>query len=123
GDARRRLLRRRRGANDACRRVLRPAAHLGPQRDEESMTPEADRRSVSEAVVTTRRGPSIVWLIPLVAALVGGFVAWRTWSELGPKIEIQFDSAEGLEAGKTEIKYKDVAVGVVEEIRLQPDLS
>jgi len=87
------------------------------------MTPEPERNAVSEAVVTTRRLPSIVWLIPLVAALVGGFVAWRTWSELGPKIEIQFESAEGLEAGKTEIKYKDVAVGVVEEIRLQPDLS
>lgn len=87
------------------------------------MMPEPDRSSVSEAVVTTRSRPSIVWLIPLVAAVVGAFVAWRTYSELGPKIEIAFESAEGLEAGKTEIKYKDVAVGVVEEIRLQEDLS
>jgi paraquat-inducible protein B len=88
------------------------------------MTPEAsDRSSVKEAVVTTRTRPSIVWLIPLVAALVGAFVAWRTYSELGPKIELAFVSAEGLEAGKTEIKYKDVSVGVIEEIRLRPDLS
>ena len=88
------------------------------------MTPEDfDRSSVTEAVVSTRTRPSIVWLIPLVAALVGGFVAWRTYSQLGPLIELDFESAEGLEAGKTEIKYKDVDVGVVETIRLKADLS
>jgi len=78
---------------------------------------------IAEAVVATRRRPSIVWLIPLVAAVVGGFVAWRTFSELGPLVEIEFASAEGLEAGKTKVKYKDVEVGVVEEIRLHRDLS
>ena len=85
--------------------------------------PEPDRSSVSEAVVSARSRPSIVWLIPLVAAVVGAFVAWRTYADLGPKIEIEFESAESLEAGKTEIRYKDVSVGVVEEIQLQPDLS
>ncbi len=76
-----------------------------------------------EAVVSTRRRPSIVWLIPLVAALVGAFVAWRTFSERGPAITISFQTADGLEAGKTKIKYKDVEIGVVEEVRLDPDLS
>ena len=65
-------------------------------------------------MVETRERPSIVWLIPLVAALVGGFVAWRAFSERGPEITITFKTAEGLEAGKTKIKYKDVEVGVVE---------
>jgi paraquat-inducible protein B len=88
------------------------------------MTPEdSDRRSVAEAVVATRRRPSIVWLVPLVAALVGGFVAWRTFSERGPEIEIEFKNADGLEAGKTKIKYKDVEVGLVQSITLRPDLS
>ncbi len=88
------------------------------------MTPqETDRPPVAAAVVSTRRRPSIVWLIPAVAAVVGAFVAWRTYSDLGPLIEIDFETAEGLEAGKTKVKYKDVDVGVVEEIRLQPDLS
>jgi paraquat-inducible protein B len=82
-----------------------------------------DDLDVAEAVVSTRRRPSIVWLIPLVAALVGAFVAWRTFSERGPQIEISFESAEGLEAGKTPIKYKDVEVGIVEEIHLADDLS
>ena len=84
---------------------------------------EPDDAPIAEAVVATRRHISIVWLIPLVAAVVGAFVAWRTFSELGPLVQIEFASAEGLEAGKTKVKYKDVEVGVVEEIRLQPDLS
>ena len=81
-----------------------------------------DEQEVAEAVVTTRRRPSIVWLIPLVAAIVGAFVAWRTYAERGPQIEIQFETAEGIEAGKTPIKYKDVEVGLVEEIHLRDDL-
>ena len=59
--------------------------------------------------------PSIVWVIPLIAVLVGGFVAYRALSERGPEITIIFESAEGLEAGKTKIKYKDVEVGLVED--------
>lgn len=84
--------------------------------------PQPGRRP-AEAVVETRSRPSIVWLIPIVAALVGGFVAWRAYSERGPDITITLASAEGLEAGKTEIKYKDVAVGLVENVELQEDLS
>jgi paraquat-inducible protein B len=77
----------------------------------------------AEAVIRTRSRPSIVWLIPIVAALVGGWVAWRSFSERGPAITIRMQSAEGLEAGKTEVKFKDVAVGLVETIELEPDLS
>jgi len=85
--------------------------------------PAGGEGRVAEAVVATRSRPSIVWLVPLVAALVGAFVAYRTFSERGPAITIRLQSAEGLEAGKTEIKYKDVAVGLVESIELEPDLS
>lgn len=81
------------------------------------------REDVDVAVVDTRRRPSIVWLIPLVAALAGGFVAWRAYSERGPEITIRFETAEGLEAGKTKVRYKDVEVGLVEEVRLADDLS
>ena len=88
------------------------------------MTPEnSDLNSVPDARLARRRRPSVVWLIPLVAAIAGGFVAWRTFSELGPLIEIELADAEGLEAGKTKIRYKDVEVGVVEEIHIEPDLS
>ena len=106
------------------RRVVRPAPDLGQQRSEAGMSSDRpDDLDVAEAVVSARRRPSIVWLIPIVAAIVGAFVAWRTYSELGPEIRISFESAEGLEAGKTPIKYKDVEVGKVEEVRLRKNLA
>ena len=69
-----------------------------------------------EAVVRHRRGPSLVWLIPLVAALVGGALAYRTISERGPLVKIQFASAAGIEAGQTTIRYRAVPVGLVEAV-------
>jgi paraquat-inducible protein B len=78
---------------------------------------------IPEAVVTQRSGISIVWLIPLIAALIGGWLAWKAFSEQGPTITISFKSAEGLEAGKTKIRYKDVEIGQVDTIDLSDDLS
>jgi len=66
---------------------------------------------------------SVVWLIPIVAAVVGAVVAWRAISEHGPQIEIRFATAEGIEAGTTKVKFKQVEVGLVEEVVLAEDLS
>jgi len=71
--------------------------------------------------VRTGRHISIVWLIPLVAALIGIWLGVRAFRENGPVITISFESAEGLEAGRTKLKFKDVEVGHVEAIRLSPD--
>jgi len=79
--------------------------------------------AIPEAVVMTRSGVSIVWLIPLIAALIGGWLAWKAFSEQGPTITVSFKSAEGMEAGKTKIRYKDVVVGQVENIELSDDLT
>jgi paraquat-inducible protein B len=76
-----------------------------------------------QAVVKTKKGISIVWVVPLVAILLGGFLAYKAITEKGPTITITFESAEGLEAGKTKIKYKDVEVGQVQSIRLSDDLE
>jgi paraquat-inducible protein B len=78
---------------------------------------------VAESVVEEKRRLSIVWLIPIVAALVGAFVAYEAFTSRGPSITITFKNAEGLEAGKTKVKYKDVEVGVVETVELAKDLS
>ncbi|MEX2524648.1 MAG: MlaD family protein [Gammaproteobacteria bacterium] len=73
--------------------------------------------------VSKRSGPSIVWLIPLLTALVGGWLVIKTISEQGPTATISFKTAEGIEAGKTRVKYKNVDIGVVEEIRFSDDFS
>ena len=65
--------------------------------------------------------PSLIWLIPIVAALVGiTLVAKILWNR-GPEIVLSFKTAEGLEAGKTAVKYKDVQIGTVQAIRLARD--
>jgi paraquat-inducible protein B len=84
---------------------------------------ESNFQDVPEAVVQTRKHFSIVWVIPLVALLIGGWLAYKAISEKGPTITITFETAEGLEAGKTKIKYKDVEVGQVESIDISEDLS
>ena len=65
----------------------------------------------------------LVWVIPIVAALIGLFLAARTWYELGPVVTLQFRTGTGLEPGKTRIKYKDVDVGQISTVRLAEDGS
>jgi paraquat-inducible protein B len=80
--------------------------------------------NLPEAVPEEKPGRiSIVWLIPLVALLTGIWLGYKAWSEMGPTIKISFKSAEGLIAGKTKIKYKNVEIGTVNEIELSPDMS
>lgn len=64
---------------------------------------------------------SPVWLVPLIAGLVGISMLVHTWLSAGPKVTISFQSAVGLEAGKTAVKYKNVVVGHVQGLRLSPD--
>jgi paraquat-inducible protein B len=84
---------------------------------------ESELNDVPEAVVQTRRQISIVWFVPVVALLIGGWLAYKAISEKGPTINITFSTAEGLEAGKTKIKYKEVEVGQVEAIDVSKDLT
>jgi paraquat-inducible protein B len=64
---------------------------------------------------------SLVWIVPLVALLVGGALLVRTVLEVGPRIEIEFRNAESLEPGKTEVRYKEVVIGRVESVSLRDD--
>jgi len=74
-----------------------------------------------DAVLSKRRLPSVVWLVPIVAALVGGWLAVVTIREQGPKITVSFETAEGLEAGKTKVKYRDVDIGQLTTLRISDD--
>lgn len=77
-----------------------------------------------EPVAVERGGRlPLIWLAPIVALLVGGWLAWTTYLDTGPTITITFDVAKGLEAGKTPIKFRDVPMGVVKSVDLSEDLS
>lgn len=72
--------------------------------------------------ITPRRWrPSLVWLVPVTAAVIGLFLFLQMWTSAGPEISITFQTASGLQAGKTEVKYKDVTVGLVKSITLSQD--
>jgi len=75
------------------------------------------------SITRKKRRISWIWLIPIVAAIAGSLLVLRTWLEAGPTITITFQTAEGLEAGKTQIRYKDVNVGQIQTIRLSEDRS
>jgi paraquat-inducible protein B len=64
-----------------------------------------------------------IWIVPLVALLIGGWIAFKSFLEQGPTITIQFKSAEGIEPGKTRIKHKAVDVGTVKSVALAGDFK
>ena len=65
---------------------------------------------------------SPIWLFPIVALVIGGWLVYQTLSQRGPTITITFETAEGIEEGKTKIKFREVEVGLVESIAIK-DLS
>jgi len=62
-----------------------------------------------------------IWIVPLIALLISGWLAYQYYSELGPEIRIIFAKNEGLQAGQSQIKYKDIPIGIINQIKLQKD--
>ena len=73
-------------------------------------------------VVEKRRFP-VIWLIPIVAAIAGAWLVYTTFASRGPLISITMQTASGIEPGKTAIRYRDVQLGVVDEVSLTNDLQ
>lgn len=78
---------------------------------------------MNQPVVKERGGPSIVWLIPILTALIGVWLIVHTLADKGPLVTITFRTAEGIEIGKTRIKYKSLDIGLVEGVRFSSDFS
>lgn len=93
--------------------------------DEQSGAPQpASGDALPRPVLRKRRtNASLIWLVPVLAAIVGASLVVSSWLQAGPDITISFESAQGLAAGKTPVKYKDVVIGKVDKIRLSGDRS
>ena len=77
-----------------------------------------------EPAATVRRSRiSLIWLIPLVAAVIAAWLGWRTVSQQGSVVTLSFRGADGLTAGQTRVRHKAVELGQVETIRLSDDMS
>src|SRR5258707_5000424 len=74
----------------------------------------------------SRWPPQLIWLIPLAAVVIGGWLAVTAILEQGPTILITFKTGEGIVPGNTKIKYKNVDVGMVKTVlvpaHLEPDI-
>ena len=84
---------------------------------------QSDSPELPEAVATRRSRwrMQVVWLVPLVAVLIGGWLAVKAILEQGPTVTISFETGEGLDAGKTKLKFKNVDIGVVKSVTLSGD--
>ncbi|MFJ7311535.1 MlaD family protein [Pseudomonas sp. NPDC098747] len=61
---------------------------------------------------------SAIWVLPLIAAFIGGWLAWKAYDETGVDIQIVFATADGIEEGKTEVVFKGMSVGKVKALAL-----
>ncbi len=86
-------------------------------------TPEQPPSAVLHSKTGRRRRFSVVWAIPVVTALIGGWLVWTTLSQRGPLITISFQTAEGLTANQSHVRHKDVDMGVVQKVDLSPDMK
>lgn len=75
----------------------------------------------SPVIKPSRQRATMIWIVPLLAILVGLGLALQAIRARGPEVSLQFALAEGLEANKTRVKFKDVDIGVVKAIALNPD--
>jgi paraquat-inducible protein B len=85
--------------------------------------PEPSELPEALVVSKRRRLPQLIWMVPLIALLIGGWLLVHTLAGRGPTVVISFLTAEGIEPGKTRLRYKDVDIGEVKEVRLAEDRS
>lgn len=74
-------------------------------------------------IVKPARRLSPIWIIPIIAALLGVWLAWKYYSARGPDITVHFETAEGIVAGKTPVMCRSVTVGTVENVTLTNNLQ
>ena len=83
--------------------------------------PETD--PPARAVVRRSRRPSAVWLVPVVALLLAGWLVWQHYSSQGKLAYLRFETANSIAAGKTEVRCRSVRIGIVENVELAADLK
>ena len=79
--------------------------------------------TTEQADISQGRKLSGIWIIPLLALVLGVYMVIHNWMTEGPEITIAFNTADGLEAGKTKVKYRNVEMGQVEEVRLNDEFD
>ncbi|MEO8616356.1 MAG: intermembrane transport protein PqiB [Luteolibacter sp.] len=66
---------------------------------------------------------NIVWVVPIIALLIGSWMIYRNFSSKGPVARVGFETADGIAAGKTDVRCRSVKVGIVKKVKLTDDLK
>lgn len=66
---------------------------------------------------------SAIWVLPLIALVIGGWLGWRAYTQTGIEIQVRFESGEGIQVNKTEVVYKGMTVGKVKTLALDDEGS
>ncbi len=82
-----------------------------------------DTGKPQKPVLNKKRGIPFIWILPLLAALIGGGLVIKSLMDAGVPIEIVFNTADGIEAGKTKLMYRGLEVARVKTVQLNPDLQ
>ena len=77
--------------------------------------------SEAKATISTGTRLSPVWILPVAALLLGVWAVIYNINQQGPEIQIRFETAKGLVEGQTKLKYREVEIGVVQNIRFSSD--
>lgn len=74
------------------------------------------------AIIRRSRRWSSVWIVPITAILLAGWMVWQHYHDVGPLALVRFSTADSIVSGKTEVRCRSVRVGVVEDVQLAADL-
>jgi paraquat-inducible protein B len=73
--------------------------------------------------IAQKHGIAPIWLLPIVALLVGVWLVYRSLLEVGPQITVDFENGEGIVPNQTQVKYKGIVIGVVKQMKAKEDFS
>ena len=75
----------------------------------------------AQAVVKKKKGISFIWILPIIAALIGAWLLYKGIVEAPIEVVINFESGEGISADKTKVLYKGIQMGMVSAVALSKD--
>jgi len=83
----------------------------------------AANTDIPEPAMRSRRGISPIWILPIVAALIAGWIVYKSMVEAGIQVTIAFENAQGIEKGKTRVIYRGMPIGMVKDLSINRDFK
>lgn len=93
----------------------------GQEPDLEPFGSAPSRANPDEAVIVESEGFSRIWIVPVLALLIGLWLGWQQYQNRPVPVTVSFASGEGIAIGKTEVRYQGIAVGTVKDMSVAAD--